>query len=347
MSVKSLGAVAAAITIVLVVCIGALSSFGIAGGGVLPISCMPAGVPGPTGGAVLGRYDNEQVGNVATIIAAGVERDVPPWGWVVAVATALQESDLRNLPNLGTNNDHDSIGLFQQRPSQGWGTPGQLADPAYQAGRFFDALLLVPGWQDMPLTRAANAVQRSAYPDAYAAHQDQAVALVGTVGATMGRTGAVGAACGAWTQPVHAPIVSGFRTASRPDHDGVDLAAARGTVIVAASAGTVIVVRCNAHIGGQPYSCDIDGSRAVTGCGWYVDIAHTGGIITRYCHMLSHPWVAAGDQVVTGQPIGVVGTSGNSSGPHLHFEVHTAGDASATGATDPVAHMASVGAPLG
>jgi murein DD-endopeptidase MepM/ murein hydrolase activator NlpD len=260
----------------------------------------------------------------------------------------LQESDLRNLPYLGADNDHDSIGLFQQRPSQGWGTPEQLAEPAYQAGKFFDALLQVDGWQEMPLTQAAQAVQNSAYPDAYSAHQNQAIALVAAVGASMGITAAAGAACGQWTQPVLAPIVSGFRTAQRPDHQGVDLGAARNTLIAAASAGTVIAARCNAHTpDGTLLSCDTDGSPTVLGCGWYVDIAHEGGIITRYCHMQTQPWVAPGDLVVTGQPIGVVGTSGHSSGPHLHFEVHTNSDRSSAGATDPVPFMASVGAPLG
>jgi murein DD-endopeptidase MepM/ murein hydrolase activator NlpD len=223
-----------------------------------------------------------------------------------------------------------------------------LADPAYQARRFFDALMQVDGWQEMPLTRAAQAVQQSAFPDAYAAHQNEAIALVAAVGAAMGITAAGGAACGSWTQPVLAPIVSGFRTAERPDHQGVDLGAARNTLIVAASAGTVIVSRCNAHTAdGTPLSCDTDGSPTVLGCGWYVDIAHADGIITRYCHMQTRPWVAIGGQVVTGQPIGVVGTSGHSSGPHLHFEVHTNSDRSPAGATDPVPFMASVGAPIG
>jgi cell wall-associated NlpC family hydrolase len=90
----------------------------------------------------------------------------------------MQESGLRNLPNLGANNDHDSIGVFQQRPSQGWGTVEQLADPAYQAGKFYDKLLTVPGWQNMPVTQAAQAVQVSAFPEAYTKWTDAAVNLV-------------------------------------------------------------------------------------------------------------------------------------------------------------------------
>ena len=90
----------------------------------------------------------------------------------------MQESGLRNLPFLGDRNDHDSIGVFQQRPSQGWGTVEQLSKPAYQAGKFYDKLLTVPAWQSMPLTRAAQTVQASAFPDAYAKWTDDALHLV-------------------------------------------------------------------------------------------------------------------------------------------------------------------------
>lgn len=119
-------------------------------------------------------FDAEQTGNAATIVAVGQRLKVPPRGWVIAVATAIQESSLRNLPG----GDRDSIGLFQQRPSQGWGTPDQLHDPAYAATAFYQRLLTVAGWQNMALTDAAQAVQRSAYPDAYAQHEPAATALV-------------------------------------------------------------------------------------------------------------------------------------------------------------------------
>ena len=95
-------------------------------------------------------------------------------GWIIAVATAMQESSLVNL----TGGDRDSVGLFQQRPSQGWGTPEQLHDPTYAAGKFYDKLLTVAGWQTMPLTEAAQAVQRSAYPEAYAKWEQPATTLV-------------------------------------------------------------------------------------------------------------------------------------------------------------------------
>ncbi len=309
-----------------------------------PLPSGVAPVSAPVGGwQPVGRFDAEQVGNAATIAGVGAQMGVPIRGLVIAVATAIQESGLRNL----AGGPDDSIGLFQQRPSQGWGTPAQLHDPIYAAGQFYRRLLTIPGWQQMPLTVAAQAVQRSAYPDAYAKHEPDATLLVNTVTGLAGASGAAQQNCaptGPWIQPVLAPIVSGFRPPQRPSHDGVDLGAGRGTPIRAASAGTVTVVRCN--IRPASHGCDVDGSPQTPGCGWYVDIEHAAGIVTRYCHMLTHPYVQEGQAVAVGQIIGVVGSSGHSSGPHLHFEVHI-GDHSSGTATDPVPFMASVCAPLG
>jgi murein DD-endopeptidase MepM/ murein hydrolase activator NlpD len=81
--------------------------------------------------------------------------------------------------------------------------------------------------------------------------------------------------------------------------------------------------------------------------GWYVDLAHSGGVITRYCHMQTEPYVKVGDPVIAGQPIGVVGSTGHSSGPHLHYEVHVNGDSGSSGAVSPEDWMATHGAPLG
>ncbi|MER7336138.1 hypothetical protein ABT339_31500, partial [Micromonospora sp. NPDC000119] len=97
---------------------------------------------------------------------------------VVAIATALQESKLENLGHLGERNDHDSQGLFQQRPSSGWGTVEQITDPEYSTMAFLKGLKQVDGWQDMPLTVAAQTVQVSAYPDHYAQWERQAADLV-------------------------------------------------------------------------------------------------------------------------------------------------------------------------
>jgi murein DD-endopeptidase MepM/ murein hydrolase activator NlpD len=299
---------------------------------------------------------DDQVHNAAVIVKTGQDMKVAPRGWVIGVATALQESALTNLPNLGPNNDHDSIGLFQQRPSQGWGTPLQLADPAYQSRKFFEKLLTIPNWQNLPLTVAAQRVQLSAFPDAYAKHEAFASQIVDIL--TGGASRAIGnevvltcasgsqVAASGWTVPVVGPIVSGFRTPDRPTHNGVDIAVPKGTPIHAAASGTVLVSMCDAFLNGQSYSCDRDGSPAVLGCGWYVDILHADNVITRYCHQEIHPYVQVGDRVAAGQIIGLSGASGNASGPHLHFEVHLQGDQSSAGAIDPVPFMNQVGAPI-
>jgi murein DD-endopeptidase MepM/ murein hydrolase activator NlpD len=154
-------------------------------------------------------------------------------------------------------------------------------------------------------------------------------------------TGAV--PIGRWVSPVPGPGTSGFRTASRPTHDGIDMMAVRATPIHAAAIGTVIRVVCNTN---GP-SCDVDGSPTTTGCGWYAEIQHAGNIITRYCHMLYRPSVEVGAVVQLGQIIGYVGTSGHSSGTHVHFEVHFgAAPATRLNAIDPVPFMAAAGAPV-
>jgi murein DD-endopeptidase MepM/ murein hydrolase activator NlpD len=145
-----------------------------------------------------------------------------------------------------------------------------------------------------------------------------------------------------WTQPVKASLVSGFRSAVRPGHDGVDLGATRNTPIVAANGGLVIRVVCNASTN----NCDVDGSRSISGCGWYVEVQHALNYVTRYCHMVRRPSVVVGQRVVTGQLLGYVGTSGSSSGPHLHFEVHSGTPASRANAVDPILFMRARGAAL-
>ncbi len=115
--------------------------------------CAMAGVP----------LTAEQVANAAVIAQVGRDRGLPDRAIVIALATAQQESRLRNLDY----GDRDSLGLFQQRPSQGWGTEAQVQDPVYAAGKFYDGLVEVPGWETARLTDAAQAVQLSGYPAAY------------------------------------------------------------------------------------------------------------------------------------------------------------------------------------
>lgn len=142
----------------------------------------------------------------------------------------------------------------------------------------------------------------------------------------------VPAVAGSWMLPVSAGLVSGFRTGARPAHDGVDLGAARNTPIRAAAAGTVIRVVCNVSRG----SCDVDGNSTLSGCGWYVEVQHADGVVTRYCHLVRRPAVAVGQAVPRGAILGQVGTSGASSGPHLHFEVHTGAPATRANAVSPI-----------
>ena len=309
-------------------------------GGTGPATCLRGAATGQAAG-----LSAEQRRNAEIIVAVGATMAVPVRGQVIAVAAALQESRLTNLGDLGAANDHDSLGLFQQRPSQGWGTPAQITDPVHASRAFYQRLLVVPGWQQLPLTEAAQRVQRSAYPDAYAKHEGRATAIVTAVGGQpvpACPSGAVSAY--GWTQPVPGTIGSGFRTGDRPDHDGVDMAAWRGTVIRAVAPGVVVTVRCNVAGSsvppdGTPTRCDSDGYPGLGGCGWYAEIRHSGDLVTRYCHMARAPAVHVGQPVSAGQPLGVVGSSGNSSGPHLHFEVHTGYPADSGNAVNPVPYL--------
>ncbi|MCK1822942.1 heavy metal transporter [Streptomyces sp. XM83C] len=134
-------------------------------------------------------FTPEQAVNAATIAAVGTNRAMPERAVTIALATALQESGLRNL----NHGDRDSLGLFQQRPSQGWGTPEQIMDPTYAAGMFYKHLAKVRDYESLPLTVAAQRVQRSGYPEAYAKHEPDATllaaALTGRSPATLTCTG--------------------------------------------------------------------------------------------------------------------------------------------------------------
>jgi hypothetical protein len=119
----------------------------------------------------------EQIANARTIAQVGYDRGLPERAVVIALATAMQESGLRNLDY----GDRDSLGLFQQRPSQGWGTEAQVQDPVYAAGMFYDGLVRVPGWETRRLTDAAQIVQRSGFPEAYQKHEGMAVELTAAI----------------------------------------------------------------------------------------------------------------------------------------------------------------------
>ncbi|HVW40137.1 MAG TPA: hypothetical protein VHC18_02190 [Amycolatopsis sp.] len=119
----------------------------------------------------------QQAQNAATIAAVGDRLGMPDHAVTVALATALQESKLVNL----TGGDRDSAGLFQQRPSQGWGTYEQVTDPVHAATAFYQRLRAQPNWTELSVTEAAQLVQRSAAPDAYAQWEPEARAFAGAL----------------------------------------------------------------------------------------------------------------------------------------------------------------------
>ncbi|MFF8654861.1 heavy metal transporter [Streptomyces huasconensis] len=164
-------------------------------------------------------FSAEQARNAATVAAVGTSRGMPERAVTIALATALQESGLRNI----RHGDRDSLGLFQQRPTQGWGDERQIMDPAYSAGRFYEHLAEVPGYSRLPLTVAAQRVQRSGYPQAYAKHEPDAVllaaALTGRAPATFTCEGRPGTDPGG-PAAVRAALVRDFGREVRPDARG-------------------------------------------------------------------------------------------------------------------------------
>ena len=176
----------------------------------------------------------DQAGTAALLAATTLHRGMPARATTITLATALQESSLRNLDY----GDRDSVGIFQQRPSQGWGTVEQIMDPVYSTNAFLDALEEVEGYQDLELTVAAQTVQRSAFPDAYAQHETRSRAWAS------GLTG--------WSP---ATVTCDLRDADAPG-DPAALAArvARdfaGTV-VASSEGTTVALDATALPGAEP-----------------------------------------------------------------------------------------------
>ena len=132
----------------------------------------PEGCRADVGGVVVD-LTTEQAENAATISAVAVRRGLPARAASIALATAFQESKLRNLDH----GDRDSLVLFQQRPSQGWGSARQIQDPVYAADRFYDELQKIDGYQSMRITEAAQRVQRSGFPEAYQDHAADGRAL--------------------------------------------------------------------------------------------------------------------------------------------------------------------------
>jgi hypothetical protein len=159
---------------------------------VAPPVAAPAPPAAPVQVAPVAGLNQTQMDNARAIIAAGQKAGLPKRAYIIAIATAMQESRLLNLanphhpeslrlPNQGVGYDFDSLGLFQQRPASGWGAPAQIMNAEYAANKFYAALLRVSGWDQMPLTVAAQTVQGSAFPDAYADDEPRARAVVDAV----------------------------------------------------------------------------------------------------------------------------------------------------------------------
>jgi len=281
-------------------------------------SCLPTLSDAATDIAL----DQQQWQVARHIVAAGRDSNVPARGWVVALAAGLQESGLRPLPY----GDRDSLGVFQQRTA--WGPVSVRMDPYASAVMFFTGgrggqrgLLDISDWEQLPVTVAAQAVQVSAFPAAYAKWEPLAVRIVQAVAD-------VDASCAGsdgWVFPLGDAsyvLTAGFGECGShwvSCHTGQDFAAPAGTPVMSLGDGVVTYAGWGGDYGNV------------------VRLLHRGGIATWYAH-LSRVDVTRGQHVKPGDVVGLVGSTGNATGPHLHFEVRAG--ASPTDAGTPVGPMA-------
>ena len=325
---------------------------------------------GGTGATVAGiGLDAVQMGHAQTIVTVASAQGLDPYAATVALATAYQESRIRMLANDGSSpeltaeqaavtatslahphdglgSDHDSVNTFQQRWIAGWGTVAQLMDPVYAAEAFYRRLVAVPDWRAIPLTQAAQAVQVSAYGSAYSRWEPLARELTAMLWPAAQATAAHPAAAvagvcpglpvpaGSWIQPTAGTVTSGYGSRWGALHAGVDIAGPRNTPIYAAADGTVVRAACTSAY------CDRDGNLSLAGYGNLVELDHGGGVTTRYAHLSTYA-VTAGQRVSAGALLGFQGSTGNSTGVHLHFEVRLDG-----ASVDPVPWLASRGVDL-
>jgi hypothetical protein len=170
----------------------------------------------------------DQAANAALITGISMQRGLPARAASIALATAIQESKLRNIGH-GDDAGPDSRGLFQQRPTQGWGTEEQVMDPVYATNRFFSVLEEIPDYESLPITVAAQQVQRSAYPDAYADHEGEGKAFASAL------TGHSPAALNCVLKEAEsAGDPADVEAALEVSHPGLETAVANGTLRVQA-----------------------------------------------------------------------------------------------------------------
>ncbi|WP_340376361.1 heavy metal transporter [Streptomyces sp. SS7] len=259
-----------------------------------------------TGDKARYEFTPEQAVNAATIAAVGTNREMPERAVAIALATAIQESGLRNL----AHGDRDSLGLFQQRPSQGWGTEKQVTDPAYAASIFYEHLAKVPDYTELPLTVAAQKVQRSGYPEAYAKHEADAVmlaaALTGTSAATLTCDGRLDSGTATAASTVAATGPDAVRAALSRDfgRDALEEAKAEeegdgkgngdGKASAAADAG-VPAAETDGRTVTLPVSRETSAGRAVRERGWQLAhwaVANASALHIRQVSYAGREWTA-------------------------------------------------------
>ena len=273
-------------------------------------------------------YSGDQLINAAHVLRAGADLNLSVRDQTIGVMTAMGESGLLVLDH-GDAAGPDSRGLFQQRDNGAWGSYEDRMDPYISATNFFQAMIQLRGRDSLEPTTVAHRVQRNADPFHYERYWDDAVAVVEALsGADTGLVpGAGGQVCAGaptvagavnaegWALPADGPITSEYGMRVDPVtgdfirlHAGIDFQAGGcDGPIWAAQNGTVIDIFTDQH------------------GGWTLDVDH-GGVMTRYKHMYANGvLVSVGDQVEAGEQIARTGSSGWSTGCHLHFEIHLDG----------------------
>lgn len=279
-----------------------------AGNNAMAFGVDGTGIPGAAGKYANVSLNSEQLRNAARIIAVGKSLGASTRDNVIAIMTAMQESTLRNL----TYGDRDSVGLFQQRNA--WGSFADRTNPEKSARMFFlggkagqRGLFDFKNRNKMSLAQAAQAVQVSAFPDAYAKWQAMAQQVVSKTG--FEPFSGIAAGAGGWRKPVAGPVTQEWNKR----HGGIDIGVPTGTPVRAANSGTVVT---SADLPGN-------GNGGYRSYGRYIVVDH-GDKSTLYAH-LSRRSLTAGSNVNSGQVLGLSGNTGNSTGPHLHFETRGPG----------------------